>query len=46
MKSVVDVEYSPKADKLIVTCNDGIIYLLDSYSFMDEKILEFHGEPI
>lgn len=46
MKSVVDIEYTPKGDKLIITCNDGIIYLLDTYSFMEEQILEFYGQPI
>lgn len=31
---------------MLISCSDGMIFLVDSYSFREEKILEFYGEPI
>jgi hypothetical protein len=45
IKHVVDLEYVNRGAQILLTCADGLIYLLDAYRFTEEKVLEFYGEP-
>lgn len=43
LKHVVDLEYINRGAQILITCIDGMVYLVDAYRFQEEKILEFYG---
>lgn len=44
IKNVNEVRYISRGEKIIVVCNDGNIYLVDSYTFVQTKLMDFYGE--
>lgn len=44
IKNVYDVRYVGRGEKMIVACSDGAIYLLDSFTFSQTKLIDFYGE--
>lgn len=44
IKNVADVKFVGRGEKIVLACYDGSIYLLDSYTLTETKLMEFYGE--